>query len=356
MPLITVAIPSYNHAKYVAESIRGALDQTFEDFELLIVDDASTDNSVEIIKSFSDPRIRFIPLKQNLGICRVANICVEEAKGKYLCTVGSDDVMEKTKLEKQLKFLQQNPSYKASFTGITIINEESKINQKKTTKYTKIFEKDNRSRFEWLNHFFHVGNCLAAPTLMVETQVLKDVGGFDLRMSQAHDFDLWVKICAAGYDIGILQEKLLKYREREKNMNMSSNTVKTRVRLVFDNEKILNHFLDVPFADLKRVFADSVLKDFQPINEVEETAARAYLLHLEALKGKFPYHQQFALNTIYNILGLNGASEVLERKFGFKLRDYFDLVGRNQIGMAIEAENNRLSVKIKNNKLLKKIF
>lgn len=349
-PLVTVAIPSYNHAKYISQTIESILGQTFQDFEILIVDDSSTDNSLEIIRSFKDPRIRIIESAINQGVCETANICIKNANGKYMALIASDDVMISDKLEKQVNFLEKNENYGAVFSGIEIINEDGDVNPKKTKKYTKVFEKENRSRFEWLNYFFHHGNCIAAPTLLAKVDAIKKSGGFDFRINQAHDLDLWVRMCLAGYEIHIIHEKLLQYRQRENKKNLSSNTEEVRIRLLFDNENILSRFLAINclkyFNEIFHVNINSDLK----FSSEEEIVIAHYLLVLQALKKRnSPYHLQFAVSLLYKILEKNNAMHLLNKIFNFDLKQYTKLINNSPIGNLSEKLNRTIMQKIFHN-------
>jgi glycosyltransferase involved in cell wall biosynthesis len=109
--LVSVAMLSYNHEKYLAEAIESVLNQTIRDIELIIVDDASKDSSRQIIKEYSakDKRIKPLFHERNLGISRGANDCLKNAEGKYFSFLSSDDIWLPRKLEKQLKMLEKNP-------------------------------------------------------------------------------------------------------------------------------------------------------------------------------------------------------------------------------------------------------
>ncbi len=359
-PLVTVAIPSYNHAKYIGETIQSALDQTFQDFEILIIDDASTDNTLEIIKSFNDPRIRLIISEKNSGVCETTNMCIAQAQGKYIALIASDDVIEKTKLEKQVNFLEKNPSYGAVFSGMEVIDEDGKTDEKKTKKYTKVFEKENRSRSEWLNYFFHNGNCMAAPSLMARTSALKEAGGFDFKITQAHDFNLWVKLCLLGHEIFIIPEKLLKYRERNNNGNLSSNTADMRIRLLFDNEKVLENFLKISsLHDLIKIFPDHKISSLSMFSPLEEKIIIDYLIFQEASKNSGSiYHMQFAINLIYRILSQDGAKEILSKNFKFDLKEYKNFITQYPLGVNLEKLQNPASKRFFKSlrNLSKKIF
>ena len=121
-PLLTVFTPTYNLELYIEETINSILNQTFTDFEYLIVDDASTDNTIEIIKSIRDPRIRLIQNKKNQGISYNRNIAIEESKGKYLAMIDGDDLAHPSRFKKQIHFLNENENYGIVGTGVTNID------------------------------------------------------------------------------------------------------------------------------------------------------------------------------------------------------------------------------------------
>ena len=110
-PKVTVFIPVYNREKYIGEALESILTQTFSDFEILLVDDGSTDNSVDKIRSFTDPRIRLLCNERNLGIPKTRNKGVEHARGQYMAMLDSDDCAHPERLQKQVAFLDTHPDY-----------------------------------------------------------------------------------------------------------------------------------------------------------------------------------------------------------------------------------------------------
>src|SRR3989338_1603458 len=110
MPKVSVIIASYNHEDYVGEAIQSVLDQSFQDFEIVIVDDASTDNSVEKIKKFKDKRIKLIVSKENKGQFVSTNQAILTSKGKYVSILNSDDAYLPNKLKVQTEFLDARPT------------------------------------------------------------------------------------------------------------------------------------------------------------------------------------------------------------------------------------------------------
>ena len=124
MPKVSIILTSYNHEKYINETIDSILNQTFTDYELIIWDDASSDNSWQIIQSYTDPRIKiFRNNETRRGIYGINKAISEIASGNYIAIHHSDDVWEIDKLQKQIDFLDNNPEYGAVFTWAQIIDE-----------------------------------------------------------------------------------------------------------------------------------------------------------------------------------------------------------------------------------------
>lgn len=337
-PLLTVVITSYNHANYVKQAILSIIEQKFSDFELLIIDDKSSDNSVEIIKELKDPRLKLIELPKNRGVCYACNLGMQNAKGKYIKIFASDDIALPNLLQKQIDFLESNPAYDAVFSGMEVIDENGKYLPKKTKKFEKFFTNQNRSREEWLNHFFFKGNCLAAPTMMARKELLKKVNYFDSRFSQAHDFDMWVRYCISGSNLFILNEKLVQYRRISNNKNLSSNTKKTRIRLTFDDEKILHNFLDIKdVPSLVKIFPD-----LQPLESQISVDLIPFFIAQEALKVNSVHHQQFAISLLHDILSSEEMRDILQNKFDFTIsRDFYNLVSKSPLGSMLEIINKK---------------
>ena len=127
IPKVSVILTSYNHAAYIAAAIESVLNQTFTDFELLIIDDGSKDNSREIIKRFDDPRIKTFLYAENRGPVLAIRDAVNSARGKYIAVHHSDDLWALDKLDKQVKFLDANPNYAACFTLVEFVDERGDI-------------------------------------------------------------------------------------------------------------------------------------------------------------------------------------------------------------------------------------
>ncbi|MBR4153713.1 MAG: glycosyltransferase [Selenomonadaceae bacterium] len=252
-PKVSVILTSYNHAAYVEEAIESVLRQTFTDFELLIIDDGSTDNSREIIKSFNDPRIKTFLYEENRGPVLAIREAVNSARGKYIAVHHSDDLWAINKLEKQVAFLDANENFAACFTLVDFVDEEGYLRELEDNDFYKnVFEKSNRSRAEWLNYFFYNGNCLCHPSAMVRREAydkyrLLDVHGF----WQLPDYLMWIRLCFHA-DIFILQERLTKFRLRRARQENTSATsydklVRADLEFYFIAREFVYNFTDNKF-------------------------------------------------------------------------------------------------------------
>lgn len=126
MSLVSVIMPSYNSESYIAESITSVINQTYEKWELIIIDDCSTDNTTSIVNSFNDKRIKLIKNTENLGAAKSRNIGIKAASGRFIAFLDSDDLWEKSKLEIQISFMQEN-NLPFSYSAYMKINESGNI-------------------------------------------------------------------------------------------------------------------------------------------------------------------------------------------------------------------------------------
>ena len=245
-PKVSVILTSYNHAAYVASAIESALNQTFTDFELLIVDDGSKDNSREIIKTFDDPRIKTFLYEENRGPVIAVAEAIKSAQGKYLAVHHSDDLWASDKLEKQIKFLDANENYAACFTRVNFIDEQGKVYEPNDKDfYKRIFEQPNRTRAEWLNYFFYNTNCLCHPSAVLRHDIVEKIHLHDTHgFWQLPDYLMWIRLCFHA-DIFILPERLTMFRlRRARQENFSATTFDKHVRLELEFYLILKEFIE----------------------------------------------------------------------------------------------------------------
>lgn len=325
-PLVSVLMASFNHEKYVAEAIRSALDQTLQDVELIIVDDGSTDRTVDEIRRFKDTRITFAPLERNHGLAVAKRQALEMATGTYVAILNSDDVFLPEKLEKQVRFLQERPELGAVFTGVHLIDETGRPFRQSGHPYTAIFEQPNRSRRDWLRHFFYRGNCLCAPSVLMPRERVLEIGYLDRRLRQLVDLDLWVRL-SFKYPIYLHQEVLTHFRVRNDDANASAPTPEALIRERWESAHILRHYLQIPDEDeLVRIFpeASDYAEAGAPLNADDIVFVVARL----ALDHGGQRWEHFALDALFELLDDEVRAARIQRRFGFGYRELIELTGR----------------------------
>jgi len=343
-PKVSVCIPAYNHEKYVAECIESVLNQSFQDFEIVITDDASTDSTVDIIRTYRDPRIRLFQHSRNLGPSVAANNNMREARGEYLAFLPSDDAFLPTKLERQVGFLDQNPSCALLFGLVNVIDEEGAPFLDEGHFYFRVFDQPNRTRAQWLRHFFLYGNCLCGATAMARRSLCDDIGYHDPRLLQVQDLDYWIRVCFR-FGIHVVQEPLTRYRIRAGELNASGARPDAQTRAAWEFRRILEHYLSIDQRDL---FFE-VFPEAAQIEETEE-APLHYLLARLALTSQYRPTQIFALDVLFDLLGRPESREALQRLgFGYaellRMSGEKDLYSLHELGQR-DATISRLSLSI----------
>jgi glycosyltransferase involved in cell wall biosynthesis len=200
-PAISVIMPVYNTAEYLREAIDSVLDQTFRDFELIIVDDGSTDGSVELVKTYSDSRIILVENDSNNGICYALNVGISLARGQFLARMDSDDICLRLRFEKQMERFFMEPELGILGSSIYYYNKGEIVDQ------WTVSISDEVCKIQLLTH-----TPFAHPTVMFNTAVVSKCEIiYDQSKFPAEDYDLWTRL-VPRYKVSNIDEKLLLYR------------------------------------------------------------------------------------------------------------------------------------------------
>ena len=202
-PLVSVILPVYNAQKYLAEAIESILSQTLKDFELILINDASTDNTLTIINSFKkkDKRIRVIHNKKNLLMAQSLNLGIKKAKADLIARMDQDDISLPERLEIQYKFLKSHPDIAIVGNDIFIIDEKGNIIGKRTYPITSSGLKYIMFRYSPFAH----------PTVMFLKLAYQKVKGYDPETYPCDDIDFWFRL-GKEYKFASIPKRLFKYR------------------------------------------------------------------------------------------------------------------------------------------------
>jgi glycosyltransferase involved in cell wall biosynthesis len=198
---VSVIIRTYNRGYIVAEAIQSALDQTYGDYEVLVVDDGSTDNTAEVVRGFQHPKLRYIRHERNQGVGAACNTGVAEAQGELVAFLDSDDLWKPEKLERQVACMVRHPEVDAVFSDIEVIEETTVIPSLIATmrSFSTLLAKDH-SQQEYVFSARQLYLCLLEevpikPTvLLVKREILEKVGLFDLTALGCEDWEFLLRL------------------------------------------------------------------------------------------------------------------------------------------------------------------
>jgi len=206
-PKVTVLMSVYNGEKYLREAIESILNQTFTDFEFLIVNDDSTDRTSEILQSYNDSRIKIINNRKNIGCTKSLNNGLKAARGEYIARMDADDISMPYRFEKQTHFLDTHADYAVVGTFLKIIDANSH--------FVRIHDlpKDDAE----IRAYFRKDNCLAHGSVMIRKECLFIVGFYDETFEKSQDYELWLRV-SEKYLLANIPEYLYMLRKHKESM------------------------------------------------------------------------------------------------------------------------------------------
>jgi len=181
-PTVSVIIPAFNRANYICKAIDSVLDQTYQDFEIVVIDDGSTDDTKKRLERYKN-KIRYF-FQKNKGISAARNAGIKRAKGTIIALLDSDDWWDKRKLELQLKFADEHPDWGLIDTFCIAVGEDEKI----------IYKRGDIKKGDCFNEFINCNTLNSTSSVIIKKDVLDKVGGFDPAFIGQEDYHMWIKI------------------------------------------------------------------------------------------------------------------------------------------------------------------
>ncbi len=257
-PLISIILPIYNAEKYLEFALRSLFYQTEQNFEIIAIDDGSTDNSLSILSKYPDHRLNIIS-RPNQGLVATLNEAVKISKGKYIARMDADDICLEKRLESQYYYLKSNPSIALVCNSIHIINDQGTKIGERLTKKTRIIQLEE----------LIFGNPIVHPTVMFNMEVLnKEDILYNSYYPYTEDFELWTRIIQKHKTVQ-LKEVLLQYRvhvnsttgkHQKKQREQAKRAIATNIfhnqsMLLFDSLAIIYNFKETKFTYIKTLQA-----------------------------------------------------------------------------------------------------
>lgn len=243
LPLISVLLPVYNSEKYVKSSIESILNQTYTNFEIIVVDDGSSDNTEAIIKKIQDKRVNYYKNEKNLTLAPTLNKGLLLCRGKYIARMDADDVSLPERFQKQVDFLEKNPDY--LLVGSAYYVERDGV-LKGVRRHVLSYKK--------LKSKLLFGNNISHPSVMINRQLLLDSGElYNEAFRYAQDYDLWTRLII-NYKMGNLFDPLIIYRRYEGVSSMEKSSITNENFMKSQINYILNLFDSIDEKQAKDLY------------------------------------------------------------------------------------------------------
>jgi len=288
-PTVTVLMSVFNDRKYVEQAVRSILEQTYRDFEFLIIDDGSTDGSVDIIKRVNDSRIRLISNDRNLGLTKSLNRGIEIARGRYIARMDADDFSYPQRLEKQVEFFETHPEYGLVGTRYRVIDESGILIYD-----AEVPQTDYEIRTAFLN-----SNPFAHSSVMFRKELIKEIGGYREFFRYAQDLDLFIRLSKRS-NVYNLSEIFLDWRLQLKSSSVKYKLLQDRYAQIARE------------CNLKETLPETgpgILADFDPAPfKTRRAKAEGYFKWAKFfyyLRTDYPYKRKYAIGLLLKSLGMH---------------------------------------------------
>lgn len=314
-PLVSVVLSTYNGEDTIEKTLESILKQTYRNIEVIVVDDASTDATREKIAAYQDPRIKTVFLDKNRHVCYAGNIGFETASGAYIALIGHDDYWREDKLEKQISFLEEHPSYGLCFTWVDIVDGHGRqVNAQNYNMY-RTFNGDNLGSVQWSRKLVLENNSFCAPSACIRAEILERTGYYRYALVQLQDYDLWLRILSET-NVYILQEKLTYYRRMAgQGKQISEINEKTAARDSHERQWIFDTYIRNSSAEqFVRIFQKD-MKRPEARGEKELLCEKAFFL--------WERGNCFAEKWFIELLEDGECREILEKEYQFELKDFY---------------------------------
>ncbi|MBN8766981.1 MAG: glycosyltransferase family 2 protein [Thiobacillus sp.] len=273
-PTVSVIIPTYNREKFIGDAIKSVLDQTFQDFEIIVVDDGSTDGTAGVIKEFYSEKIRYI-YQSNQGRSQARNHALNLAQGRYIAFLDSDDLYLPEKLGMQVDFMDKHPDYGMIYTSAYCVDENG-------NSLPHVYEA-KASGWIYEDIAFFVPVTITLPTVMARREAFEAVGGFDENMERFEDTDMWRRI-SKKFRIGAMQTYTCLLRTHHENSLITQNPGKILAAIEYYVAKINREDVDVGWLVRRRGIAKLYVYYGGAMMSVPEWRNQGYLLLAKAVR------------------------------------------------------------------------
>ena len=313
-PLISICVPCYNHEKFIPYFMETLLRQHFQNWELIITDDCSTDRSWDLLQSYAkkDGRIRLYQNDKNRHLCQTINNSFHQAKGKYILIMYTDDAFMDGQLENNFNYLECHKNISVLYNDMIAIGEENEI-LNETWKLPEDF-----SKYSLLHTLFLFGNCMFIPGLFFRKSCLDEIGPHNPFLCLTQDYEFHIRLMLK-YDIAKSDTPQVYYRRRSDEQNLSANTLANTHFICNEMGVMLRRCVELipDLQTLHKIFPELPAKDL--IHEKDKIfyAAKIMITSLN------PAVRNVGLNLLYDFCFSN--VDYLEKTYNFLPKDFMHI-------------------------------
>ena len=314
--IVSFLCPSFNHESYVKYFLDSLLAQTNPNWELILVDDCSSDNNVSEINKYKDKRIKLVQNPFNMGINCGINEAFRKSSGEILTLCASDDILCVDYVEVMLKTAQQNPDINVFYTDLLPMDEKNNI-----TSYSDYRKNFIGNKKDILQKLFFSCNCMLSPGMAIRRNAFQELFPLPISLSIYQDYKMHIDLLLRNKFI-VLDSPLVKYRKPNKNSGFSFANDITERRCKLEESLLMDSFLQInDIEKLKEVFDYKKLKQFEPL----DSDFISYYLGMLALQAETEYKQVWGYNQIVKFINDKKKYELLNKRYGFCYKDFINL-------------------------------
>lgn len=340
----SVVVIAYNQADYIKETIESVLNQTYQNFEVIIADDSSTDNLQEVLNCIQDDRIKYVKTPYNMGLNANISNGLKISDGDYIVLLGGDDKLRPNHFEKMLETFQNN-DVDAVYCQITNIDKNGNYILGENV---PLWESKNRTKSKFLHDFF-TKNLISSPGMTVKKEAITSILPLNLSNVLYQDYKIHVDLLINGYNIKVIDDILVDYRQFFDNRNISDNSNGTSSKRAFlETNTLLNSYLKINDIDL----LTEVFKE-----EIESSGVKPYPQTIPFFLGKMAlmiknneHIQIWGFRTISDFISKKENYDLVHELYGFTFKDLLNLP------KYIELKTDYINKKYKKYKKLFNVF
>lgn len=312
--IVSILCPTFNHEKYVSSFLNSLLAQTNPNWELIIVDDCSSDNNIQEIKKYHDSRIKLVSHPFNMGPNCGLNTAFEKSRGQYIAFCASDDILKPDYIENVLNCFANNPGRDVLYCDLqTIDNKNQELNG-------QILHTSRGTRYEVLKKLFFIGNVITSPGMAVRRNLFQKILPLDIPMSQYQDYQMHINLLLQS-DFMIMDKISVLYRKNDMQSGLSAINDTTKMRIHLEENMLMNSFLQITdIKILKNIFGN----DLEQFGNISKKTI-PFILGRLAMQSHDKYKKIWGYNQIANFINNNKNYALVNKMYNFCYKDFLAL-------------------------------